>query len=81
MHLFQAQLVSLFDTAVMTGNKDEVAKALQAAAASDANGAKILVGSYKIKEGETEWVEVVRCFRADDDTDDWPDDVLVSAEA
>lgn len=54
---------------------------LKAAAASDANGAKILVGSYKIKEGETEWVEVVRCFRADDDTDDWPDDVLVSAEA
>ena len=45
---------------------------LRVAAACDANGVKILVGYYSLMDGETEWHETVRFFRASDETDDWP---------
>ena len=54
--------------------KDGVAAFLtfRVAAACDANGDKILVGYCSLKDGETVWGEAVRCFRASDETDDWP---------
>ena len=45
---------------------------LRVAAACDANGDKILVGHCSLKDGETEWRETLRCYRASDETDDWP---------
>ena len=54
--------------------KDGVAACLmlRVAAACDANGDKILVGHCSLKDGETEWRETLRCYRASDETDDWP---------
>ena len=48
---------------------------LKVASSQDHQNHSILVGHLKIKEGETEWVENIRAFRASADTDDWPDEL------
>ena len=48
---------------------------LKVASSQDHQNNSILVGHLKIKEGETEWVECIRAFRASSDTDDWPDEL------
>ena len=52
---------------------------LKVAASKDHQNNSILVGNLRIKEGETEWVENIRAFRAAADTDDWPDELPQSS--
>ena len=48
---------------------------LKVASSKDHQNNSILVGNLRIKEGETEWVENIRAFRAAADTDDWPEEL------
>ena len=52
---------------------------LKVASSKDHQNNSILVGNLRIKEGETEWVENIRAFRASADTDDWPDELPQSS--
>jgi hypothetical protein len=52
---------------------------LKVASSKDHQNNSILVGNLRIKEGETEWVENIRAFRASGDTDDWPDELPQSS--
>ena len=52
---------------------------LKVASSKDHQNNSILVGNLRIKEGETEWVENIRAFRAAADTDDWPDELPQSS--
>ena len=52
---------------------------LKVASSKDHQNNSILVGNLRIKEGETEWVENIRAFRAAADTDDWPEELPQSS--